>query len=848
LHAARLRQLGYFALATAWATLLLMALLSFQQWRRYDAVFTQASEARLILGLNRDLIDGLRDAETGQRGFLLTGREEYLDPYYAAARRVPDTLNQLLAATGGGDPGALAKQLREPVEDKLAELSRTIALYRSSGQSAALAEVQSDRGRQAMERARGITQRIEAMENDRRIASRNELQEEARNIRIVVSLGTLLVALLMGGGAWAVRRATLETERTEDLLRSTLYSIGDGVIATDRTGAVRIMNAVAERLTGYTESEARGKSIETIFRIVNEETRAAVDNPVRRVMREGGIVGLANHTVLISKSGREIPIDDCGAPVAAEGGSSRGAVLVFRDVSERRKAQETARRLAAIVEGSEDAIVGKTLDGIVTTWNQGAEKLFGYTAEEMIGTPISRLVPPEHADDTEEILSRIAKGESVRQHQTERMTKDGRRISVSLSVSPIRNGAGEVVGASKIARDTTHERQLEGLLRQAQKMEAVGRLAGGVAHDFNNLLTVILGYAASLGKGFEPGDPRAKAVAQIQRAATQAAAVTGQLLAFSRKQVTQPRAIDLSREIAEMQEMLQRLIGEDIDLSVIPDREPCLVTFDPGQLSQVLLNLAVNARDAMPTGGKLTIETHRVMRGAEDFGSHAIRPAGPYAQLVVTDTGSGMDQETQAHIFEPFFTTKEASKGIGLGLATVYGIVQNHGGWIDVYSEPGHGTTFRIYAPMARRAEADRVTAGGTEASRPRRTATILLVEDQAAIRMLAEDVLIDAGHEVLSAPNGRAALQTAEAHRGEIDLLITDVVMPELSGPELAEQLSRLRPDLLVLYISGYTDHALLHRGAIEQGTAFLQKPFLPAALLEKVDSLWSQGLSAHA
>jgi len=236
------------------------------------------------------------------------------------------------------------------------------------------------------------------------------------------------------------------------------------------------------------------------------------------------------------------------------------------------------------------------------------------------------------------------------------------------------------------------------------------------------------------------------------------------------------------------------------------------------------------------------------MRGVEDFGSHAIRPAGPYAQLVVTDTGSGMDAETQAHMFEPFFTTKESTRGTGLGLATVYGIVKSHGGWIDVYSEPGHGTTFRIYSPMARSAEADAAPAASSEVCPRKRTATILLVEDQAAIRMLAEDVLLEAGHEVLSAPHGRAALQMAETHRGEIDLLITDVVMPELSGPELAEQMTRLRPDLRVLYISGYTDHALLHRGAIEEGTAFLQKPFLPAALLDKVESLWGQGLGASA
>ena len=848
MHAAQLRQLGYLALALAWATLLTMAALSFRQWRQYDNALDQASQARRILELNRDVLDNLRDAETGQRGFLLTGRDEYLAPYNRAQRGVPGTLSQLTRATADAEMTGLVQELREAAQKKMAELETTISIYRSSGAGASLAEVQSDRGKLAMDRARSASERIEAVEDGRRDALRNELLAQAGRIRLVVIFGALIVALLVGGGALAVRKATLEAERTQDLLRSTLYSIGDGVIATDHTGAVRIMNGVAERLTGYSEKEARGQGIEKIFGIVNEETRATVENPVRRVLREGGIAGLANHTVLIAKDGREIPIDDCGAPVAAEGGSSLGVVLVFRDVSERKRAQETARRLAAIVEGSDDAIVGKTLGGIVTNWNQGAEKLFGYTTEEMIGTPISRLVPPEHADDTKEILERIAKGESVRRHHTERVTKDGRRIAVSLSVSPIRNSAGEVVGASKIARDMTHEQQLEGLLRQAQKMEAVGRLAGGVAHDFNNMLTVILGYAASLGKGIEPDGPQAKAVAQIQRAAMQAAAVTGQLLAFSRKQVTRPQLMDLNRAIGEMQEMLQRLIGEDIDLSVIPEREPCEVTFDPGQFSQVLLNLAVNARDAMPTGGKLTIETHKVMRTAEDLGSHAVRPAGPYAQLVVTDTGMGMDAETQAHIFEPFFTTKESSKGVGLGLATVYGIVQNHGGWIDVYSEPGHGTTFRIYAPMARGAESTNQTAPEAAAGPVGRTATILLVEDQAAIRMLAEDVLTEAGHTVLSAPNGRVALKLAEDHTGEIDLLITDVVMPEISGPELAEQLDRLRPGLVVLYISGYTDHALLHRGAIEQGTAFLQKPFLPEALLEKVESLWPRDMQAHA
>jgi len=283
--------------------------------------------------------------------------------------------------------------------------------------------------------------------------------------------------------------------------------------------------------------------------------------------------------------------------------------------------------------------------------------------------------------------------------------------------------------------------------------------------------------------------------------------------------------------------MLQRLIGEDIDLAVILDPGLSSVNADSGQLNQVLVNLAVNARDAMPKGGKLTIETHNVFRETEDVGNHGIPPGGHYAMIAITDTGIGMDRETQSHIFEPFFTTKESGKGTGLGLATVHGIVQQHGGWVDVYSELHHGATFKIYLPAA--ASVSTGEPQSVDQPLPRRTATILLVEDEAAIRMLLEDILSDAGHRVSSAVNGRAALQLIEQHPQQIDLLITDVVMPEMSGPELADQLSRSHPSMIVLYISGYTDSALLHRGAIEQGVAFLAKPFVPKSLLAKVDEM---------
>ena len=366
-------------------------------------------------------------------------------------------------------------------------------------------------------------------------------------------------------------------------------------------------------------------------------------------------------------------------------------------------------------------------------------------------------------------------------------------------------------------------------------MEAVGRLASGIAHDFNNLLTVILGYTTVVHAKLESGDPLRRMVAEARRAGEQAALLTGQLLAFSRKQVTQMQVLDINQAIRGIADMLQRLLGEDIDLSVTVDDSLFPITADAGQFNQVLMNLAVNAHDAMPNGGGLLIETRAVQRDREDAGRQ-----GRYAMLAVTDTGSGMNAETLSHIFEPFFTTKDPSKGTGLGLATVYGIVQQHGGWIDVASEPGHGASFQIYFPAA-----SVVPAGFPSAiihpATDRRTGTILLVEDQAAIRMLLEDVLSEAGHRVLAAADGRAALELASEHTGVVDLLITDVVMPEMSGPDLASHITPLRPNVIVLYMSGYTDHARLHRGAIEQGAAFLQKPFLPESLLSKVDELLS-------
>ena len=459
--------------------------------------------------------------------------------------------------------------------------------------------------------------------------------------------------------------------------------------------------------------------------------------------------------------------------------------------------------------------------------NRAATELYGYSEAEFLAMTVNQLVlsgnTPPDPEEGKPVLQRHAR-------------KSGAPIFAEVRFRQMRFGSEQAWLA--LSTDITERKVLEEQLRHSQKMEAIGRLAGGIAHDFNNLLTVILGYATAAQRKLDAADPVGRSIREVQRAAEHAAALTGQLLAFSRKQVTQPRILDLNAEVRGMTDILHRLLGEDIQLSVRTDGEPCLVEADAGQLSQIILNLAVNARDAMPQGGRLTIETGSVWREPEDAGDGNVRPAGRYCRLSVSDTGLGIDPEIQPHIFEPFFTTKDPGTGTGLGLSTVYGIVVQHNGWIDVQSEPGHGTTFRIYCPAVASTLQEPAPTAAAEPGN-RETATILLVEDQAALRLLAEDLLIEAGHRVLPAANGRAALELAERHNGPIDMLVTDVVMPEMNGPDLAEQLALQRPGLVVLYVSGYTDHALLDRGAVASAAGFLHKPFPPDALPAKVEEL---------
>jgi PAS domain S-box-containing protein len=532
---------------------------------------------------------------------------------------------------------------------------------------------------------------------------------------------------------------------------------------------------------------------------------------------------------------------DRGYAVPDERGLNKTFVGISEDITGRKECEADRARLAAIVECSDDAIISKTLDGIVVNWNQGAERLYGYSAEEMIGRPISILFAAEHHHEYLHIMEKVRKGERLSAYDTVRRRKDGTAVTVSVDICPIEVRDGEIVGASKIAHDITRMKQLEEQFRQAQKMEAVGQLAGGVAHDFNNLLTVICGYSDLLLSDCPIEGRTRNMLTEINKAGERAATLTRQLLAFSRRQVLEPKVLELNAVVANCEKMLKRLVGEDVDLVAVLDPALGRVKTDPGQIEQVLMNLVVNARDAMPQGGKLTIETANSVLDQTYCRLHAEVKPGRYVMLAVSDTGCGMDEPTKARIFEPFYTTKELGKGTGLGLAMVYGFIKQSGGHIYVYSEPGLGSTFKLYLPEVEAVASLKELPLEIE-KMPRGDETILLAEDDSAMRTLTQRVLESCGYTILEAAHGGEAVRLAENHAGTIHLLVSDVVMPEMGGRKLAERVVALKPGIKVLYLSGYTTDAVVRHGVLESEIAFLQKPFTPGVLVRKVREVLDQ------
>ena len=459
--------------------------------------------------------------------------------------------------------------------------------------------------------------------------------------------------------------------------------------------------------------------------------------------------------------------------------------------------------------------------------NAPACALYEYAPDEFTHLRLSDIELPFDPGTGEPDVSDAAAGPMARRHRT----KSGRLIDVEVANHEIEY-SGRPAQLS-VLMDITGRRQLEEQLRQAQKMEAVGMLAGGVAHDFNNLLTIITGYSQLILNNLPMNDPNRHSAEQIMKAGERAGALTKQLLAFSRRQVLQPRVLDVNRLVSSLSGMLQRLIGEDIDLRVSLRQDLGRVSADPGQMEQVIMNLVVNARDAMPKGGVLTIETANVFLDEGYASRHIAVQPGQYILLAVSDNGSGMDEGTKARLFEPFFTTKSSGKGTGLGLSTVFGIVKQSGGSVEVYSEPGRGTSVKIYLP---RIDQPAHVESEDKKSLSHGTETILLVEDDEMVRNLVKETLERGGYKILDAESPAEARRISDQFRGDIQLLITDVVMPKTNGRELADQLMRRRRGMRVLYMSGYTDNAILNSGILQREVAFLQKPFTPAALTEKV------------
>jgi PAS domain S-box-containing protein len=538
---------------------------------------------------------------------------------------------------------------------------------------------------------------------------------------------------------------------------------------------------------------------------------------------------------VVSPEGRVQWVELRGQVLADPSGEAERVLGIAMDISKRRQAEEALGRSEhnsrSLVEHAPYGICRSNLYGELLDANPALAEMLGYaSADDLLGV---RSFAAIYADPEQYVqaLERFQTRQPFNGIEAAWKRQDGAQITVRLTGRPVQNGFD---GLEIFAENLSEQRALEQQFRQAQKMEAIGRLAGGIAHDFNNLLMVISGYSELVQDELGPGHPLQQNLGGIRKAAERAAGLTQQLLAFSRKQVLAPKVLELNSVVGDLGRMLPRLVGEDVDLVIVPSLEPIRAKADPSQLEQVIMNLAVNARDAMPTGGRLTIETAVVEFDQEYARLHPSAQPGRYAMLAVTDTGAGMDAETQSRIFEPFFTTKEKGKGTGLGLSTVYGIVKQSGGYVWVYSELGRGTTFKIYLPLAEGAE----TALQPEAVLPADSPgleTVLLVEDEEHVRHVAREFLEIRGYSVLEAKNGEDALQLAHSHPGPIHLLLTDVVMPGMNGRELWQRLS-WRPEMKVLYMSGYPENAIVQHGTLEEGVMYLQKPFTLSALTHKV------------
>lgn len=636
---------------------------------------------------------------------------------------------------------------------------------------------------------------------------------------------------------------TGESERIE-MAQKILDSAPLGVIEIDLAGKILYGNPAYHDLLRVDNQELIGSSI--LDRTESEEERKVLTDFLANMVQDQPLPPPPYFSTRRTKNGGKIGLQvDWNYQRDGEG-KLIGFVAVLTNVTERIAAEEALHesetKFRDLVETSQDLIFTFDVEGRFTYLNPAWKDTLGYELQDMLGHHFSEFKSPT---TTESVHGYILEGGTIEGYESEYLSKSNKPVILSFKGKPLYDKDGVIIGTQGTAVDITKQKQVEKQLLESQKMDAVGQLAGGIAHDFNNLLTAINGYSDLLLDNLRPDDPMHHDLSEIKKAGVRAAALTRQLLAFGRKQILQPKVLDLVEIVAEIEDMLLRLIGEHIDLNFRYDEDLQKIKADPGQIEQVVINLVINARDAMAQGGNITVRLENIALDDQACAALGDLHAGDYAMLSVSDTGSGMNEETLSHIFEPFYTTKGVEKGTGLGLSTVFGIVKQSGGEIKVESEPGKGTIFRIYLPQveapipAEEIESLSSTIEGNE--------TILLVEDEDIIREMLKRVLERLGYTVLVAQHGGEALRIAENHEGPIDLIVTDVVMPQMSGHELVQRLVPYRSEMSVLYMSGYDDEMVADQGLANSEEWFLQKPFGPKAVGKKIREILDKPATVH-
>src|SRR5713101_142459 len=640
-----------------------------------------------------------------------------------------------------------------------------------------------------------------------------------------------------------IRRQLLERE---ELFRLIGENVADMIAVVDMKGQ-RIYNSLSyQKVLGYSPTELRASSA---FEQIHPDDRERVKDAAEEARQTGK--GEALEYRFRHKNGNWLVLESTSSVIRNAKGEPEKLVIVNRNITKRKHAEEALRRsetsFRSMVEDAPYGIYRASPAGHFLQVNPALQRMLGYeSAEELRKANIESDIF-RHAEEYQRVNELLARSEELKDVEMEWKQRDGTPITVRCSGRQVNDENGVLAHFEVFAEDVTEKRVLERQLRMAQKMEAVGRLSGGIAHDFNNLLQVIIGYSGVLKKSLGATNPLYEHALEVEKAGQRAASLTKQLLAFSRQQVLTPAVLNLNALVSDMGKMLPRLLGEDIEVSL--ELEPKLgnVKADQSQIEQVIMNLAVNARDAMPMGGKLKIQTANVEMDQTYTRNHPGSKEGCYVELAVTDTGTGMNAETLAHIFEPFFTTKKRGEGTGLGLATVYGVVKQSNGYIWVESEPGKGASFQVYLPL-HAAEAQVTEPEADSGEKLRGSETILLVEDADPLRKLAQLVLETNGFRVLPARNGEEALEVAARYEGTFDLLLTDVVMPGMNGRALAEQLSTRQPGMKVLYMSGYTDSFIAGHGVLDPETQLLHKPFTEEVLVRKVRDVLNCGKKTRA